>query len=317
MNLLFVTATRIGDAVLSTALLGHLLDRHPDARVTIACGAPARGLFTALPGLTRIIVLEKRRLAGHWFGLWAAVAGTRWDVAVDLRGSLLTSFLIRGRAIVDRHAHPAIHRVEELAQLVGATPPPAPRLWLGDAHRTRAAALLPDGAPVLALAPAANWGPKTWPIERFVDLARRLTAPGSALADARVLIVAAPSERAQVAPLVEAIAPVRRIDLSGGGDLLDVAACLARARLFVGNDSGLMHLAAASGAPTLGLFGPSPERRYGPWGADTALVRTPESFETLMARVRAGEAGAGAMMASLSVDAVEAAALALIARTRR
>ncbi len=317
MNLLFITATRIGDAVLSTALLGHLLDHHPDARVTVACGAPARGLFAAVPGLARIIVLEKRKLAGHWFGLWAAVAGTRWDVAVDLRGSLLTSFLMRGRAIVDRHVHPGIHRVEELARLVGRSPPPAPRLWLGEAHRARAAALLPDGAPVLALAPAANWGPKTWPIERFVELARRLTAPGAALADARVLVVAAPSERAQVAPLVASIAPARCIDLSGGAELLDVAACLARARLFVGNDSGLMHLAAASGAPTLGLFGPSPERRYGPWGADAALVRTPESFETLMARVRAGETGAGAMMASLSVDAVETAALGLIARTRR
>ena len=65
MNLLFVTATRIGDAVLSTALLAHLLELHPGARVTIACGPAARPLFAAVPGLERVIVMEKRRFSGH------------------------------------------------------------------------------------------------------------------------------------------------------------------------------------------------------------------------------------------------------------
>jgi len=119
LNLLFVTATRIGDAVLSTALLAHLLERHPGARVTIACGPAALPLFAAVPGLQRVIAMEKRRFSGHWFALWTRVLGTRWDVAVDLRGSLTTSFLLRGRAIVDRKPFPRIHRVRELAALAG------------------------------------------------------------------------------------------------------------------------------------------------------------------------------------------------------
>jgi ADP-heptose:LPS heptosyltransferase len=100
--------------------------------------------------------------------------------------------------------------------------------------------------------------------------------------------------------------------MTGGEDLLDVAACFARARLFVGNDSGLMHLAAAVGAPTLGLFGPSRETRYGPWGPRSRAVRTPESFEDLLERARGGARGAGALMESLSGDVVEAAARALL-----
>ncbi|HEX2151160.1 MAG TPA: glycosyltransferase family 9 protein, partial [Stellaceae bacterium] len=51
MNILFVTATRIGDAVLSTGLLSHLVERHPGARFTIAAGAPAAPLFATVPGL--------------------------------------------------------------------------------------------------------------------------------------------------------------------------------------------------------------------------------------------------------------------------
>src|SRR5471030_2087303 len=88
-RILFVTATRIGDAVLSTGLLAHLIERHPDARLTIAAGPVAAPLFEAVPGLERLIVMEKRRLAAHWLGLYRAVARRRWDIVVDLRGSAL------------------------------------------------------------------------------------------------------------------------------------------------------------------------------------------------------------------------------------
>jgi ADP-heptose:LPS heptosyltransferase len=65
--------------------------------------------------------------------------------------------------------------------------------------------------------------------------------------------------------------------------LLTVYAALKRARLFIGNDSGLMHLAAAAGAPTLGLFGPSDDRLYAPWGQHARVVRGPRSFAQVKA----------------------------------
>ena len=67
----------------------------------------------------------------------------------------------------------------------------------------------------------------------------------------------------------------------GGPDLLEVYACLQRCDLYVGNDSGLMHIAAAAGVPTLGLFGPSQEELYAPWGRHCAPVRTPQSFDNI------------------------------------
>src|SRR5207247_7565162 len=89
MHILFVTATRIGDAVLSTGLLSHLIARHPGARLTIAAGPVAAPLFAAVPGVERILVVEKRRWGRHWLQLWARTIGRRWDLVVDLRGSLL------------------------------------------------------------------------------------------------------------------------------------------------------------------------------------------------------------------------------------
>jgi len=100
MRILFVTATRIGDAVLSTGLLGHLIERHPGALLTIAAGPAAAPLFEAVPGLERLLVVAKRRLALHWLSLYRSLAAERWDLVVDLRGSAL-AFLLRARERVD------------------------------------------------------------------------------------------------------------------------------------------------------------------------------------------------------------------------
>ena len=69
-----------------------------------------------------------------------------------------------------------------------------------------------------------------------------------------------------------------------GSSLLAPTPALKRARLFIGNNSGLMQLAAAAGAPTLGLFGPSDERLYGPWGPTRAAsLRGPRDFDAIPA----------------------------------
>ncbi|WP_299615752.1 glycosyltransferase family 9 protein [Pelagibius sp.] len=310
MRLLFITATRIGDAVLSTGLLAQLLAENPGARVTVAVGRISAPLFAAVPGLDRVIAVDKQPYGAHWLGLWGKAALTRWDVAVDLRGSATAYLLWAGRRLVVGKRRPGRHRVEELGDLLNLAPPPAPTVWLSDAARQRAATLVPPGGPVLAAAPAANWLGKQWPAERFAALADRLTAPGGPLAGARIAVFAAPHERAQAAPLLT-MAGERGLDLIGCGDLLDVAACLQRCDLFIGNDSGLMHLAAAAGMPTLGLFGPSPEDRYRPWGARAAYVRTQESFEALTGAPDFDPKTCGCLMDGLTVERAEAAAVAL------
>src|SRR5712692_7306175 len=143
MKVLFITATRIGDAVLSTGLLGHLVERHPAARFTIAAGPAAAGLFEAVPRLERLIVVEKRRWSRHWLGLYAAVAGTRWDLVVDLRGSALPYLLRARRRIGEVKGEAGEHRVAQLARSFALAPPPAPRLYLAARHERAAAVLVP------------------------------------------------------------------------------------------------------------------------------------------------------------------------------
>ena len=316
MRILFVTSTRIGDAVLSTGLLNHLIGTHPGARITIACGPIAAPLFESVPGLERIIVLSKRRLAGHWMGFLRDTFGTYWDVIVDLRGSLATMPLLRGRRYAYYTDRAPVNRVERLSRVLDLAAPAQPKLWTGGGHEEAAAALVPDGAPVLALGPTANWPCKEWPVENFIELARRLTQADGPLAGARIMVLGAVDEHAGARPLIEAFDAARVIEIFGGVHLLTAFACLKRAELYIGNDSGLMHMAAAAGVPTLGLFGPTQDAHYAPFGHNCAVVRTPEPYEDLVRQAR-GMAPLKSLMGSLTVDTVERAAVDLMARARR
>lgn len=317
MRLLFVTSTRLGDAVLSTGALDCLLKRHPGARVTVVAGPVAAPLFGAVPGLERVIVLRKRRHGLHWLDLWRQLVPRRWGVVCDLRASALAWLLPAGQRLVIGRRDDSLHRVGELGRLLGEEPPPAPRLWHLKPHEQAAEDLLPAaGPPVLAIGPTANWPGKVWPAARFVEAALALTAPDGPLPGARIAVIAAAHEAVQANPVLAALPPERRVNLVGRAPLPVLGALLARCRLYLGNDSGLMHLAAAAGCPTLGLFGPSPEWRYAPWGPHCALVRTPESYRELTGAPGFDFADrTRCHMETLSAEAVVVAATALLART--
>jgi ADP-heptose:LPS heptosyltransferase len=316
MQLLFIGPTRIGDAVLSSGVLAWMLARWPEARLVVAAGPAAAPFYAEAPRLDELIVLEKRPLGGHWRRLWLRTVGRFWTAIGDTRRSAVTWLVPARRRFLMGYERQGQHKVAQASAMVGADAPLAPRVWLGEQHRRAAATLVPEGAPVLALAPTANWGGKQWPAERFVALTERLTGPAAPFAGARIAIFAGPGERAAALPLIEALPPARRIDLAGRIDLLTAAACLGRADFFVGNDSGLMHLAAAMGVPTLGLFGPSREEHYGPWGPRAAAVRTDLSYERILAQPGYDYTRHDTHMETLSVDKVFAAALELLGRCR-
>jgi ADP-heptose:LPS heptosyltransferase len=313
--ILFITASRIGDAVLSSGLVRSLVGEIETARFTIVASPLTAPLFAEVPGLQRLIILEKRPMAGHWISLWSQVRGRRWGLVVDLRGSALASLLGPRRRAVHRAGGGPVHKVIEAARLLRMEEsPPAPFLFTGAETEARADALTEGQGPILAIAPAANWVGKTWPAERFGLAARDLLGPRGPLAGGRLMLLGGPGDRDATAPVRAAVPRDRLIDLVGRERLLVAYAALKRARLFIGGDSGLMHMAAAAGAPTLGLFGPSDERLYSPWGPRARTVRGARSFEEIRAQDPRLNQAICHMM-ELRVEAVTAAARELFAAT--
>lgn len=315
MKILFITSSRIGDAVLSTGLLDYMARQYPDSKVTIACGPLAVSLFEGYPNLERIIPVKKQKHNRHWIELWRAVIGTRWDVVVDLRNSAVSRLIrARRRYIFGPHINGKAHKVEQNAAVMNLDEVPAPKLWFTGAQLDGAAQMIPAGGPVLGVGPTANWIGKTWPAERFIEVLDYMIAPGGVMDGARVAVFGAPGEEEDAYKVFDAMPEGQRIDCIAKGSPGQAAAAIAACDFYIGNDSGLMHCAAAAGVPTLGLFGPSWPHIYRPWGDHTDYVATPENFDELTDFPGYSPQSCGCLMESLSVDAVRARLTAFFAR---
>jgi ADP-heptose:LPS heptosyltransferase len=233
-----------------------------------------------------------------------------------MRGSMISRLVSTKRRAVHRKSPgEPVHKVLEAARTLKIEDEPAaPYIYVSPEVQAYAADLTAGTGPILAMAPAANWVGKTWPLERFSRVAIRLLGSDGPMRGGRLMVLGGANERKTAQGLKDCVPRNRFIDLAGQVDLVTAFACLQRARLFVGNDSGTMHLAAAAGIPTLGLFGPSDERRYAPWGPNARLVRGGRSFEEIKAADPDLNQRVCHMM-DLSVDRVYEAARALLAET--
>lgn len=302
MKILFITSNRLGDAILSTGILDALGQRNSQVELTVACGAIPAPLFREWPGLQELIILKRKPFLGHWFSLWERVVHDSWDIVVDVRGSAISYCVRAKQRFIWRSTTTLNHRVEQLAAMAGVNPVPYPRVYFAKERIQQLKPYFEDGRPMIALAPTANWIGKEWPHEYFLKLIRGITKEGGILPKARVAVFSAPQERSRIKDFLAQIPSEQLIDCAGNFELLDIGAFFSQCRLFIGNDSGLMHLAAATGIPTFGLFGPSLDQHYAPYGYKTGYVRTPESYEILKKRQQAGEQGS--LMTTLTVESV-------------
>jgi ADP-heptose:LPS heptosyltransferase len=300
-HILFLAPADPGEAVLATGALEHVLQ--PGDVLTVACETGARDLYRAAPGLVATHVLRADGAFGPWIELAWTRIGRPFDLLLDLRGGPAGYAIPARRRIVRRAPDRLRHTIEDWTALLDAEQPLAPKLWIDAQAREDAAPFAPEAGPLLAIAPGGDEA-KRWPAERFAAVARRLAS--GPLAQAHIVVLGASP---QDTPLTRAIVSsldadgVEARDLGNGLDLLASAALLERATLCIGNDSALTHIAAAAGAATLALFGPTDERVRAPYGVRVRTLRG-RSLEDIAA---AGDPSAA--MAALGIDAVEAAAL--------
>jgi ADP-heptose:LPS heptosyltransferase len=277
MNILFITSSRIGDAVLSTVILHYLEKKSPDLKVTVVCGELTTHLFKNIPFCTQIISLKKKKHSMHWFDLYKKLRASKFDEIYDLRGTLLGFFLKTHKLFrwKKKYHNEDKHQVESLKQMAKIeNRDVAPKLWVD----------LKEGQTpnnqCLAVAPAANWIGKEWPASFF---AKTLNDFLKAYPKATLAFFAAPHEAQVISNIVDKLETQFKDSLKIYSDLSIDQVCkqIKGCHAFLGNDSGLMHIAAALNVPVLALFGPSNEKRYGPYESLHKIVRTPESFKEL------------------------------------
>jgi len=262
------------------------------------------------PLVERIHTVSTKRWRAEPFSLqtWERVAASlsdlraaKYEIAVDLQGAVRSSLLARwsGAPVVYGAAQPrenlasmfytrpviteGEHVVEQnrslaeavagrglMSQLSHSLTPEAQLPLDPDAERQCDDWLNERGILNFALLnPGAGWGAKQWPAERYGDVARQLGAEG-----VKSLINVGPNEE-DVAARVKAASGDRAETFIGS--LSQLIALTRRARLFIGGDTGPMHLAAALKIPVVGIFGPTNPARNGPFGTRNIVLRSPSS----------------------------------------
>lgn len=301
-HILFIAPVDLGETVLATGALAHVL-RDGD-ELTVLAEPAANALFRAAPAV-RVAMPE--RGAPGW-SLAAMVAGKRFDTVIDARGDL-TGKLAPGARKVRLGPAPMLrHRVEDWSAELGADRPLAPVLWLDELAREEAALVSGSATQLLVIAPGGSRASKRWPHERFSAVARRLaTGP---MQGAVVLVLGAGARDAELSRDIVSSLDADEVEARDAGalDLLAAAALVERATLVIGNDNVLSHIAAAKGAPVLTLFGPTDERVRAPYGPRARTLRG-RRLEELSASSALDD---GSAMDDVSIDAVEAAALDLL-----
>ena len=260
--------------VLTTALCAPLLDYMPGVRNGIVCDLPRKQLafgqhralaarFAAAHYGTALIMPRtwKSALAPYLAGI-----PERIGFAGEARFGLLNDIRFGEKALPRM-----IDRCGALALPKGAAPPaewPKPELNVpaADAAAWRSRnGLAGDGRPVIAFAPGAVGPSKRW--SYFAELAKNLADQGNA-----IWVLGSPAEAPLAAEIVAAAGPSAR-DLTSN-DLRNAILALKAAQACVSNDSGLVHVAAAIGTPTIGIFGPTSPWHWAPLNPLAATIET-------------------------------------------
>jgi len=277
-RLLFVTLSNIGDLVMTTPALRALNEAYPDALIDIVADPRSSELLTRCPFLGDLFHRVKREGRAGLFRLVRSLRRRRYDAIVDLRTDFLP-WLLRGDRRSARWQAPphGPHAVEQhfaVAQRLLPAPRAIPDtcIWTTAEDDARAAALLDTvpGPRRLVLAPGANWPGKRWPVEHYAALAEALREEFDSL-----VLLGSAADVDDAGGRLDGLA-LPTLDLMGRTSLIEATAVMRQATLFVGNDSGLGHLASAAGIPSVTVFGPGRPERYRPWGSRASLLLAPD-----------------------------------------
>ena len=304
MKVLFITSTRIGDAVLSTSILNYLKNRFPHCSLYIATGKTAASLFKNFNNIKKIFILEKKFFKIHWLELWSRTFFNKWDIVIDLRGSIISYFLFNKKKYVYKSINKNIHRLDELAILMERKHLPLPLIPVLKKDMKKISKDFLKLKNSIAIGASANWPAKIWPSQNFVKLIHMFLKEKQFGKKKSIVFFGSSKDLKNIKKITKHFKKFKVKNLCGKLNLIEVAAHLKKCKIFIGNDSGLMHIASASGIPTLGLFGPSLESRYAPKGNNSYYIRTKKTFNQLTGAKNFDWNTKKNLMSSLSVNAV-------------
>lgn len=303
-NILIVKLSAIGDVIHALPVAHAIKQCNPDARITWVVEKAAYDLLTNNPNIDNLILFEKARykslggLIANVPAFGRQLKSYRFDLVLDLQGLFKSaaiswlsgakerlgycdmrelSHLVSSPVCGDHHKGHVVERyldvirsfgcsVNQVAFPIGIT---AEEQQQTESIASKAGIKLDHH--FVALAPGTNWTTKCWPTANYAELADSLYDNGII-----PVIVGGPGD-ANLAAEITSCTRIPPINLVGRTNLKQLAYLIKQAKVFIGGDTGPMHLAVAVGTPVITFFGPTDPARNGPYQGNNIIIRADRS----------------------------------------
>lgn len=287
----------IGDAIMTTPAVRTIRQNFPKAEISILVHPWVADVFSASPYIDRIIPYQKRSAHSGLSGMRRLSRELRrqnFDLAILLQNAFEAALIVRlagiplrlgysrdcrgmllSHAIGLKKQRKKIHQVHYYQGLLTDAGlklgPDELFLQVSQADRDSAARFInTQEGPLIGLNPGAAYGPaKRWPAEKYADLARMVEQKYQA----RVMVFGTNDDRQTAAVIARSCKEI--IDLTGRTTLAEAMALIDQCQVFVTNDSGLMHVAAALKTPLAAIFGSTNPITTGPFSENNIILRQP------------------------------------------
>ena len=290
-NILLIRLSSLGDVVLTTPAIRAVRTHFPDAYIAMLVAKQSAEVLRENPHLNEIISfdrLAKDKDTGEMLRIIRHLRERKFTLAIDLQRKFRTELLMYFSGAAERvgkgrfcsirvreqgNKHATAHYFDILHAVGIPAEDQRLELFLAESERLDATkrietAGIPDTALKVGIFPGAGWKLREWMPERFAAIGDRLVSEFNA----NVLVFGGQKETELVQTVVDLMdAPA--IPFAGNLQIRQLAACIEQCDLFLTNDTGPMHIAAAVGTPTVSLFGPGNHIRFQPIGAMHQTIR--------------------------------------------
>ncbi len=273
MKILFICSNLIGDTILSSGVINHFIHQNKEANLTFVVGPTAAPLLKNYKNIEEIIIFKKRKFNLHWIDIFKQTYTTKWDIIVDFRSSALSLLLKKNKKYIFKKLH-NIHHIEQLNSFFGFK---CSNLFIptSDDEKNKVSNDLDSSFKYIVIFPGGNWLPKLWSAKNYNETMKLLIERYDKI---KFILVGSIKEKNKFyKDLTKDIKENLIVDLFGY-NLTLTSAYMKKSNIFIGNDSGLMHLAVANQIRVVSLFGPTDDKIYGPYGDKNIVIRTLENY---------------------------------------
>jgi len=261
-KILFVSLSNIGDAVMTLPTLIYLKKKHPSAKFDLICDARSVEIFQFFPSINKIYIRDKKGGMSYQFRFIRKIRQTYYDLAVDLKTDYLLWFL-RAKRKIRKVNNKSLHSVEKhfISICSNLKKIPDSKIYIPTKLQNNVKKIFPSNkGKTIALALGANSNHKVWPTENYVRLLKLLKIKFE-----NIILIGSKNEMDK-AQLFKKLYAKKVFDFCGKLTLLETASVIKKSDFFIGNDSGLGHIASAVNTQNFIIFGDGDPDRYHPWG---------------------------------------------------